>query len=455
MPVRRVPNSDLTYHLVSFDADGRERADDPDAAAAGGRLSAVVRAELERARTGGAPYTDVFFVSHGWKGDVPAAIEQYDRWIGAMQRCPDDMRLARERDGGWRPFIVGLHWPSQPWGDEELGSTGGAFDAMPTLPLPQLVAEYAERLGDGPEVRAALETIFLAAVEDPIPDALPAPVYEAYAVLQRAAMPSQAAGADGAAPPGEDWTPFDPEDAYQAAREETVDFGGSLPGGILSPLRQLSFWKMKQRARRFGESGGHAMLAECQRAAGDATRFHLMGHSFGCIVMSATVAGPPRAATAQPVHSLFLVQGALSLWSYCADIPHARGRAGYFHPVVAGRRVRGAVVTTQSRFDTAVGKFYPLAAKLGRQVEFDAPGALPKYGGLGAFGVQGPGADATAMKMQPVTARYGFAAGGIYNLDAEQFIRLGGGASGAHSDIARPEVAHALWEATRVPAARD
>jgi len=28
--------------------------------------------------------TDVFFTSHGWKGDMPAAIEQYDRWVAAM-----------------------------------------------------------------------------------------------------------------------------------------------------------------------------------------------------------------------------------------------------------------------------------------------------------------------------------------------------------------------------------
>ena len=30
------------------------------------------------------PYTDVFLISHGWMGDVPAAVGQYDRWIGAM-----------------------------------------------------------------------------------------------------------------------------------------------------------------------------------------------------------------------------------------------------------------------------------------------------------------------------------------------------------------------------------
>ena len=41
----------------------------------------------------------------------------------------------------------------------------------------------------------------------------------------------------------------------------------------------------------------------------------------------------------------------------------------------------------------------------------------------------------------------GFEPGGFYNIDAGGVINLGGGFSGAHSDIAKPEVAHAVWEA--------
>ena len=39
----------------------------------------------------------VFFLSHGWKGDVPAAIDQYDRWIGEMARSAADRAAARQR----------------------------------------------------------------------------------------------------------------------------------------------------------------------------------------------------------------------------------------------------------------------------------------------------------------------------------------------------------------------
>ena len=42
---------------------------------------------------------------------------------------------------------------------------------------------------------------------------------------------------------------------------------------------------------------------------------------------------------------------------------------------------------------------------------------------------------------------YGFEPGHIYNLEASHVIKNGGGFSGAHSDIAHPEVAHAMWQA--------
>jgi hypothetical protein len=49
--------------------------------------------------------------------------------------------------------------------------------------------------------------------------------------------------------------------------------------------------------------------------------------------------------------------------------------------------------------------------------------------------------------MKPAGERYRFRVGGLYNLDGSAYICEGGGLSGAHSDIARPEVAHAVWEA--------
>jgi hypothetical protein len=177
-----------------------------------------------------------------------------------------------------------------------------------------------------------------------------------------------------------------------------------------------------------------------------------MGHSFGCIVVSAAVNGAAGDVTLpKPVHSMLLAQGAGSLWAYCSDIPLTPGKRGYFHPVIAKGKVAGPIVTTQSIHDTAVRVFYPMGAGVAGQVDF-APGKLPKYGGVGVFGIQGPGVPLKNQTMLPPESAYGFHGGRVYNLDASGFINQGSGASGAHSDIAKPAVAHAFWQAIATPA---
>ena len=91
------------------------------------------------------------------------------------------------------------------------------------------------------------------------------------------------------------------------------------------------------------------------------------------------------------MHSLTLVQGATSLWGYCNANPPLTSNPGYFRGLVDQKKVAGPIVTTQSKRDTAVGRFYPIAAGIARQVNFAPGDTLPKYGGIGAFGLQGPG----------------------------------------------------------------
>jgi hypothetical protein len=439
MAIEPVPGTDLSYHLVAFDADGLERRDDP-----GGSRSERAIASIRQ-----DPITDIFILSHGWKGDVPAAREQYNAWIRAMQDCRADVERMRRSRPAFRPLIIGLHWPSQPWGDESFGDESFSAAAAETSPIDRWIEECAERIAGTPAAREALQEIFAAARRQIAPRTLPIEVREAYRVLDREA----ALGDEGVAgSPGEDREPFDPERSYEVSREaDAASFGGGGGLGILSVLRQLSFWKMKKRARLFGESGGFRLLAGLQDAAGDrGVRFHLMGHSFGCIVVSAMLAGPRGGgALPRPVSSLTLVQGAFSLWSYCSDIPYAPGRAGYFHSLVADGRVDGPIIATQSRFDTAVGRWYPIAAGVGPgdQVSFDLEAEPPKHGAVGALGARGPGFEVEFVKMRPVEAPYGFEAGTVYNVEASEIIREGGGFSGAHSDITHPEVAHAVWEA--------
>jgi hypothetical protein len=438
MPVQTVPGTDFSYHLIVYDAQGAERAE-------GGTSSSREVAAL----IADQPITDVILLSHGWNGDLPAAIFQYDRWIGAMLNCEADRQKAAEVVPNFRALVVGLHWPSKAWGDEELGTASYAVNtkgADGNATTEELVDDYASRLGDSPTMRAAVRVIVQSALEDIAPDRLPPQVVAAYRTID--AETGLVRSGEGA-PPGDDRELFDPEEMYRSAleEEEFADFGQADLGGLLAPLRTLTFWSMKRRARSFGEGGAHRLLGVLQAAAPDdrLVRFHLVGHSFGCIVVSACVSGPPG-REAQPVDSLVLAQGALSLWSYCSRIPAVPNLSGYFHPLVAQRLVSGPIITTRSIHDRAVGSFYPLGAGAAREVDF-GPGELPKYGGLGTFGAQGPGVTIEELTMRPVSEGYSFRPETVYNLEASDVIKNGSGPSGAHSDICHPEVAHAAWEA--------
>ena len=70
MGFETIPETDIRYGLISFDTDGHERAE------AGGYVSEAL---IEKAKVDSV--TNVFFFCHGWKGDLPAAREQYERWI--------------------------------------------------------------------------------------------------------------------------------------------------------------------------------------------------------------------------------------------------------------------------------------------------------------------------------------------------------------------------------------
>jgi hypothetical protein len=362
-------------------------------------------------------------------------------------------KMSRQRSS-FQPLLIGWHWPSLPWGDENisLGSAEESIDAV--------VSHYADRVADTPAARQALQTIFTEASRDMMPDELSAETIAAYNVLNAESGLSRGGLA---APPGADGDPFDAANIYQESIVEEdilpegedfgiVDTGRFILSRIFSPLRVLSYWQMKERARQFGENEGFNFLVNLQKKAAPSVRFHLMGHSFGCIVMSATLAGKNcQGVLPRSVNSLCLIQGALSLWSYCADITIARGKSGYFNAIVCDGKVAGPIVATLSQHDTAVGTMYPLASGVAMSdLGFDI---YPKYGAIGTFGIQGDGVNIEGLEMLPCDLDYNFQAEVIYNLQSSKYICKvppGEGLSGAHSSIDEPEVAHAVWMAAMV-----
>ena len=438
MPFETIPGLAEQYALLSFDKDGKELTSDPNGV--GGLLSKEIEARAARDKP-----SHIFLFSHGWKGDVPSARDQYNRWIGAMLALKADRAAV---PGTFKPIWIGLHWPSLPFGDEEVG--GASFDPAEGAASPdQIVAMYLDRLGLGAEAEPLLRTVVNAHQKDAAARDLPADAAKAYSTLATLAGRTAGGPTD---PPEADGAPFDPAVVFQTGNElSKADFaGGGLLGGILGPLRQLSYWTMKKRARSIGESGMHSFVARLMTAAPDA-RIHLMGHSFGCIVVSSILGGPEaRHALPRKVDSVALIQGAVSLWAF-GDEVHGDARKGYFNPWIARSAVRGPIIVSRSIFDRAVGTLYPWASAAAFSdgafdLDDDNP---PLLGAIGKFGIRGV-KDAITRDMLDATGDYTFEAGKIYNLESSKFIKKGGGVSGAHSDIDGPEVAHALWRAALV-----
>src|SRR4029434_3505203 len=174
---------------------------------------------------------------------------------------------------------------------------------------------------------------------------------------------------------------------------------------------------MKKRGRTVGEGGMHQLISALQQVSN--AKIHLMGHSFGCVVVSSILNGPDgKGALPRPINSVALVQGALSLWSY-ADQVFGSSQPGYFRSVLTREVVSGPIITTKSRHDPARCALYPEAVELVQESDF--ADKLPKYGGIGSFGIQGTTVTVDR-DMLDKDGDYGFARGKVHNLHSMSAI---------------------------------
>ena len=211
MPVRTIPAIGLEYYLVCVDGTGEERTDDPDGL--DGRLTRRVEEALA-----GKPYTDVFLMSHGWMGDVPAASGSTTAGSGRWRRAATISSVPAMSDPGSRRSSPGSTGRacrsatrSSAADQRSLFSTGAGAAALPDAAA--LVDAYADRIADTPSAREALATIFAAAAANTSPPELSPDIANAYRVLDR----ESGLGAGGPAnAPGSDREPFDPESVYEA-----------------------------------------------------------------------------------------------------------------------------------------------------------------------------------------------------------------------------------------------
>ena len=397
--------------------------------------------------------TDLFIISHGWNNSATMARLLYDRFFAQVAQVL----------GGPRTTIgvAGIVWPSMQWPDEELPGerVGGAasLDDAPAVAEAgdaAIVAALRDMYAD-PDAQAALTKI-----EDLL-DRQP----EDEAELERfqALLGVLAAGPD--VPDAEN----DGGEAIMLQAPATVVFdeaadlaaqefeGGAaaagdsffsrLWSGARQALRQTTYWSMKKRAGIVGATG-LTPLVERLATASPSLRIHFIGHSFGARLVSYAVGGLSDAALAggSPVKSVTLLQAAFSHFAFAAALPHDPARSGGL--AGAAKHIDGPLLVTFTDHDRAVGVLYPRASIIGRDDAAAAEDPNFRWGALGHDGAQN--SEAVTIRVKPAKESYGFQAGQIHNLDANDVIVTGEGASGAHSDLFHPELAWAVLDAAKV-----
>lgn len=370
--------------------------------------------------------TDVFVMSHGWNNDLQTSRTMYERVFDEVRKALDTGAVPGL--GARRFALAGVFWPSMKFAEADLIPGGAAgTDSQLAAEIRQAAAiasgadiarlrAIAEGLGNTssrPKAMRALRKLVLAV---PVEKGDPKVSAEAIEELSDEAFLRLLTGT--AAP-----APMD-DDVGGAA-----GLGGALarfPDGVRSGLGFWTFWSMKRRAGDIGAKG-LAPVLDRLREASPHVRIHLAGHSFGArLVTAAADAGSFAPST------MTLIQAAFS--------HNAFSPAGAFRKVVTAEKVRGPVLVTHSRRDTALSVAYPIAVRL----SFDSTSMLgtasDRYGSLGRNGAQQT-PEAAALDLHGPPKKYAFPPPSrIFNLQGDQVI-LG------HGDIAKPELAFAILSA--------
>ena len=398
-----------------------------------------------------AGVTDLFVISHGWNNDIPEAEGLYSSIFDKVNEVLAQANPVCVTVRARRAAVVGILWPSKKFDEASLIAGGAA--AMSTKG-PADVTKSIELLTSfvaTPDARKSLKRA--SALVPKLADSIDS--RDEFVRIVRAYMPHDVNSEEPVIP--EDLFTLDGDQLLQRLSRPVHDgkpgggSGGGAAGfgdwigkavdGAKNLVNLVTYYQMKNRAGVVGEKGAYDLLRQIRAArpadGPNLLRLHLIGHSFGCRLVTAATAGPANAPPL-PVDSLTLLQAAFSHFGFAQAYDGTHD--GYFRRVVTDpARVRGPIVITFTSKDKAVGLAYPIASRIARQIAAAMGDANDPYGGLGRNGAQKtPGAE--TVTLGKVGTAYAFAMRGIYNLDSNAVI-------GGHSDLAHPEVAYAIVSA--------
>jgi hypothetical protein len=400
--------------------------------------------------------TDLLVISHGWNNDMADARALYARFLACLRGVVDRGLVPA---AAARSFaVMEVLWPSKKFADEELIPSGAA--ALGSAVSIAFVQQQLDRLEAALQSPDKSPTLIRARALVPALENSPK-AQEEFANLIRSVLPATDVEVDDAS--AEFFKRNGKELMDRLAKPTIVGMpaagGGAAavsmsgPGapagaasglgdtfsGIMSAARNLlnysTYYLMKERAGTVGRCGLNGVLRQL-KAARPELRIHLVGHSFGGRLVTATADGPAGQSSVG-FDTLTLLQAAFSHNGFAAKFDGTRD--GGFRAVVTEHKVRGPILVTHSKQDRAVGIAYPLASRVSGQDAAALGDENDRFGGIGRNGAQHTPERVVGL-LQPTTARYAFASGKVFNLNADAIIA-------EHSDICHDEVAFALLTA--------
>ncbi|MGZ7072906.1 MAG: hypothetical protein ACXVKL_10750 [Candidatus Angelobacter sp.] len=205
-------------------------------------------------------------------------------------------------------------------------------------------------------------------------------------------------------------------------------------------LNLTTYYQMKQRAGIIGSTALNPMLRAIAQQ-NPQLHIHLIGHSFGGRLVTATAAGTGD-ATILKAHSMTLLQAAFSHYGFAKNWDK-KNHDGFFRRVVDNHAISGPIAITHTVSDKAVGMAYPLASLLAGQNAAGLGDKDSDYGGIGRNGAQKT-PEAIDGNLVVVGEKYIFMAGKLHNLNA---LNSAGDLIKSHGDVRNRDVAYTVLSA--------
>jgi pimeloyl-ACP methyl ester carboxylesterase len=411
------------WYMVPFDEQGHCQAT---------KTTESIIQEIKSQGT--SPFTDIFLFSHGWNNDWEDANNLYYCWITQyleFHKANNGRRI--------NPLFVGIVWPSTAFalpGEEppglgphtfsgfvseernEISSLARSIKATVNAKTQNDLQQFYRltqrgssippylKPGDVKTLANILASVFVNLVDS---DLAPNPHVAPAFVANVDPSTAQTTAAQGFA---QIWN------AIGSSQPPSTSFDPTIAKGFISLMRDLdprtivriaTVWQMKDRAGVVGRGGVADLLGQLLNA-GQSTKVHLVGHSFGAKVVLEALCSIPAS---RPVDSILLLEPAVSYACFdtnpVSDEPQLQG--GY---VDARNRVIQPILCTYSKRDIPLHDLFQFVVRrpkdLGEEhhplVEGNDP--PPKFAALGGYGPKLGATSVEKVRFVDASTRYTF-----------------------------------------------